>query len=831
MADQTQRLEIATVRAEVGSNILYRVANDPVVADPIPTESGDIPNLRKVLAEIREEGAEKISVATTIYQTVQEGLSSTTDGGIFLVQSSEEDEIYAVWMNEGGTAVNTGKTALSATAIQTALDASGEAAQSAEEAADVAITRTARYLAPSGTPPVVRDDGLPLEVGDVWFNTLDQAEYRYTAEGWRANDSLQAIADLEESLFSAQGTSKIGSIIDADSSVYRLQASINADRITANDFGLLGDGSDETSKIVAFFAAKAGAGKSYLQRDKIYGFSGQLVFPSGLDLVTNGSTFRRLATAGNYGARVLDNVNIDVLRISTPGGPTEGGTEVVGSSISIGRYKFTSDTPDCGHAAPRQALYVHDGTDITISRTYINNHSKPLSYQRTVDTFHGFTRANAVTIGLYCIDTKSAVFKGGRFSDSSPSATGGNGQNTVLIEATVDLGVQDVQIINWNSEWAAEHGYRIGGNHQVDNVHFVRCVSRKAGSGSAPTGGSGFKVLGANSRGVYHTNIYLTDCVSEDAGQVPGENFNALDISWVDGFHVKGFISRKRTRPYASTGGIRLSRLRNGIIDSPIVRDPLTGALILLEVDGDTGVSMESVTLKGGVLHRADFDVITMNCKSSIYRNVNLDGLLVIGGRSALRAEVPLPGGAYVQVRTRINYVDPTDTAGGPAITGSNDILHVFTGPWYGGFGASGRDGSTYTDTTNGIIRTRRSGNWVSPVDTVGGIWSPGLTNITNADSVTGNACQYIRVGSVVTFSGVLQIKPSATGIVTVDISIPVPASFTGFSQAAGTARSSGGEISGTISANAAAGSLTLTLSSTSTTSRNVAFHGTYRIP
>lgn len=202
MADQTQRLEIATVRAEVGSNIVFRFANDAANADSIPTQSGDIQNLKKVVLEIQQDAAEKISISTTIYPTVAAGLAATADQGIFLVQSNDADEIYTVWQNQDGTAVNTGKTALSATAIQTALDASNEAAQAAEDAADVATERTARYLAPSATQPVVRDNGLPLEIGDVWFDTLGQTEYRYTDQGWKANDSLQAIAELESQISS-----------------------------------------------------------------------------------------------------------------------------------------------------------------------------------------------------------------------------------------------------------------------------------------------------------------------------------------------------------------------------------------------------------------------------------------------------------------------------------------------------------------------------------------------------------------------------------------------------------------------------------------------------
>lgn len=209
MADQTQRLEIATVRAEVGSNILFRFSNDSREMTPIPTDSGDIKNLKQVVWDIQEDAADKISIATTIYPTAAAGLAATPDQSIFLVQSNDADEIYTVWKNESGTAVNTGKTALSATAIQTALDASNEAAQAAEDAADVAITRTARYLAPSATPPEVRDDGLSLEVGDVWFNTVDQTEYRYTDAGWRANESQQAIAELEAGISETPGSQRI----------------------------------------------------------------------------------------------------------------------------------------------------------------------------------------------------------------------------------------------------------------------------------------------------------------------------------------------------------------------------------------------------------------------------------------------------------------------------------------------------------------------------------------------------------------------------------------------------------------------------------------------
>lgn len=206
MADQTQRLEIATVRAEVGSNIVFRFANDAANADSIPTQSGDIQNLKQVVLEIQQDAAEKISISTSIYPTVAAGLAATPDQGIFLVQSNDADEIYTVWQNQGGTAVNTGKTALSATAIQTALDASNEAAKAAEDAADTAIERTAGFLSPSAIPPTVRDNGLPLQVGDRYINTEDQTEYIYKSTGWQANDSSVALEAYKEDLSRQAGS-------------------------------------------------------------------------------------------------------------------------------------------------------------------------------------------------------------------------------------------------------------------------------------------------------------------------------------------------------------------------------------------------------------------------------------------------------------------------------------------------------------------------------------------------------------------------------------------------------------------------------------------------
>lgn len=60
MTDQAQRLEIATVKAEVGSGIVYRFSNDALADEPIPTDSGAIPNLKQVIKEINDRADSQV---------------------------------------------------------------------------------------------------------------------------------------------------------------------------------------------------------------------------------------------------------------------------------------------------------------------------------------------------------------------------------------------------------------------------------------------------------------------------------------------------------------------------------------------------------------------------------------------------------------------------------------------------------------------------------------------------------------------------------------------------------------------------------------------------
>jgi len=90
-----------------------------------------------------------------------------------------------------------------------AVEAAAKAADEALDAVAESRASLARFLLPSPEAPVIRDDGSPLQAGDRYTNTIDQAEYLYTYSGWQPNESLQAIAELEAEISVSPGATKL----------------------------------------------------------------------------------------------------------------------------------------------------------------------------------------------------------------------------------------------------------------------------------------------------------------------------------------------------------------------------------------------------------------------------------------------------------------------------------------------------------------------------------------------------------------------------------------------------------------------------------------------
>lgn len=75
------------------------------------------------------------------------------------------------------------------------------------------------------------------------------------------------------------------------------------------------------------------------------------------------------------------------------------------------------------------------------------------------------------------------------------------------------------------------------------------------------------------------------------------------------------------------------------------------------------------------------------------------------------------------------------------------------------------------------------------------GTYTPTLTNVSNAGSLTAAVCQWVRVGNVVTVSGSATVTPSSSGVVRIGITLPIGSGLTASNQLAGTGCGEDGDI------------------------------------
>jgi len=112
------------------------------------------------------------------------------------------------------------------------------------------------------------------------------------------------------------------------------------------------------------------------------------------------------------------------------------------------------------------------------------------------------------------------------------------------------------------------------------------------------------------------------------------------------------------------------------------------------------------------------------------------------------------------------------------------------------------------------------------------GTYTPTCTGVTNVDSTSGQNCQYIRVGTIVTVSGAVVIDPTATGATVIRMTLPIASNFTTPQQANGvttnTDTSAGGD--GVIVSDATNNEAELTFIATSSTSGTQYFTYSYQI-
>lgn len=111
------------------------------------------------------------------------------------------------------------------------------------------------------------------------------------------------------------------------------------------------------------------------------------------------------------------------------------------------------------------------------------------------------------------------------------------------------------------------------------------------------------------------------------------------------------------------------------------------------------------------------------------------------------------------------------------------------------------------------------------------GTYTPTLTNVTNISASTAYVCQYMRVGSVVTVSGKVDIDATSAGAVELGMSLPIASNFSAEENCGGVAScDSSGEDPMAIFADFTNDRATFQANKTGTSNHGHHFTFTYRI-
>jgi len=584
-----------------------------------------------------------------------------------------------------------------------------DAANSAINAENAFLEFNALYLGAFAVAPTVDNEGDPLQVGALYWNSVSSEIFVWNGLVWVATNFN------EFTPFIATGTTTARNLVTRE-----------ADVINVKDFGAVGDGvTDDTDEIQA--ALNAASGKVLLLGPKETYRITSITIPAGVTMVANGSVFRKKTASSSTAIRINGAFQTDFLSLSTPGSGTDRGIRVTTSNVKIDRIVCTSDSVDSNTGIEFQSTDGSTLNNIYIGSMQVENFlAGILIYNVSVSEFNR-VRVIRYRTGVYLRDVSHTNFNGAYLTLTSPSATGGPGQNGLLVESTLSSGsTNNLRFNNWTVVNAPEHGYRFGGQLTIQDVWLTNCRSTLSGNaGAVATGGCGFKVLGASSvTGQRHRDFFFENCIVEDVSTTGTGigNFCGFLISIADNIHISNCSVLKRTNPFSCWHGYSFESVTGVFLTNNYCEDSRQHGLrvvasVYSSFPGWDGINKDISVVGGyyGLDTAANAPVLRLNADGATtpgsVENMTISGARFSGGNAAVRAETGL---TYTNNYFGLSYINSNALATQPPFLGLNDIVYNVIAPWSTAFGASGKDTSVYQDTTNGLVRIRKAGVWVT---------------------------------------------------------------------------------------------------------------------
>jgi hypothetical protein len=268
-----------------------------------------------------------------------------------------------------------------------------------------------------------------------------------------------------------------------------------------------------------------------------------------------------------------------------------------------------------------------------------------------------------------------------------------------------------------------------------------------------------------------------------------------------------------------STAGIERMRVLNTVAGRTDVTVGKTTTLLgaagrgtfEIEGGGSTAFSMSIAGTSAGYLFHSGSDLfLTQARNGSLNLGTNLIDRLVIASGGNVTVNAPVSGDSLT-LNTLANRGLQILSATNPAIGFQEGVGSIFwmnsnsVGMHFGGNGATAPSVGALTATSDGrLYGSALHNNAGSVAGTTNqyiasGTYTPALALITNIAAASSAVCQWIRVGNVVTVSGVISINCTAAGGAAsrFALTVPIASNLTALSQLGGSGVQGNGSVNG----------------------------------
>lgn len=494
--------------------------------------------------------------------------------------------------------------------------------------------------------------------------------------------------------------------------------------------GLLGDGSDETALLQAVSDYAVGR-KISLKRGAIYGVT-SLILKAGTKITTNDAVFRKMAASTSYAVTVQDDVVYDNIITSSPGGGPDRGIRVIGNRVRGGLLKATADVPVDGFGVRIEGTALQSISGLNIGKISTKNFSSQTQVFYVEDLFIGKSIVDTYVTGIYLINVLNSHIEEVYASGIHPSATGGPGNNGVLIESASDYGTDNLTLGDVTLKDSCEHSLRIGGSYMMRSVYVRSLKSFNSGAlAGVSTGSAAFKALLNHSNPGRHQDIRVESLYFEDCGTTGTGfgNHSAINIGRCQDVVIMNPVGRKRNKAFSCIQAMTVNGCSRVKIINPDIRD-CNFVICDFGVNPDPAPleGLTDVIVDGGILHTLGASLsVSMHGSTGVtsvldapFNNVSfVNKVKIMGGSTSVRYQDVTAGGSYANMVMDIEYTAPNATPSGgvwQAVATSLEtsltvrlITDIATPA-----SSRARNGSTWISTGDNAFKIRKAGSWAT---------------------------------------------------------------------------------------------------------------------